>query len=122
MSEKTQVRKTYKYRMYRNDKADKHLFDQINIAGIIWNHCLALQKRYYRLTKQYISQYDLQEHIAKLATDVTQLRPKIRRGASRALLGRWHQNSIFVVLKQTPSKSPPQAGETCKCRGISSLS
>ena len=58
-----QVRRTYKYRMYRHDKRYRHLFDQINIAGMIWNHCLALQKRYYRLTGQYISKYDLQKYV-----------------------------------------------------------
>ena len=62
-----QVNRTYKYRMYRNDKSDKHLFNQIDIAGIIWNHCLALQRRYHDLTDKYISRYKLQKHIAKLA-------------------------------------------------------
>ncbi len=62
----TQVRKTYKYRLYRNDKRDKHLHNAINIAGIIWNHCIALQRHYYRLYGGYISKYRLQKHIAKL--------------------------------------------------------
>ena len=62
----TQIRKTYKYRLYRNDKRDRHLHDAINIAGIIWNHCIALQRRYYRLFGGYISRYRLQKHIAKL--------------------------------------------------------
>ena len=61
------VRRTYKYRMYRNDKRDKHLFEQIDIAGMIWNHCLALQKRYYHLTSKYIARGDMEKHVAKLA-------------------------------------------------------
>lgn len=60
------IRKTFKYRLYRCDKRDKHLHDKINIAGIVWNHCLALQKRYYRLTGGYISKYRMQKHIGKL--------------------------------------------------------
>ncbi|MEM9950434.1 MAG: transposase [Chloroflexota bacterium] len=61
----TQIRKTYKYRLYTS-KRDKHLHRQINIAGLIWNHCIALQRRYYRLFGGYISKFDLQKHIAKL--------------------------------------------------------
>jgi putative transposase len=63
---KTNIRKTYKYRLYRCDKRDKYLHDKINIAGIIWNHCLALQKRYYKLTGKYISKYTMQKHIGQL--------------------------------------------------------
>ncbi|MGB1287306.1 MAG: helix-turn-helix domain-containing protein [Aggregatilineales bacterium] len=61
-----QVRRIYKYRMYDNDKRNQHLFNQIDIAGIIWNHCLALQKRYYRLTGKYISKTALQKYMSKL--------------------------------------------------------
>jgi len=60
------VRKTYKYRLYRNDKRDRHLHDAINISGIIWNHCIALQRRYYRMFGGYISSVRLKKHIAKL--------------------------------------------------------
>ncbi|MEL6310029.1 MAG: helix-turn-helix domain-containing protein, partial [Chloroflexota bacterium] len=48
MTEKVPIRQTYKYRLYRCDKRDKYLHQMIDIAGIIWNRCLALQKRYYR--------------------------------------------------------------------------
>jgi putative transposase len=60
-----EIRRTYKYRLYRS-KRDKHLYDQINIAGIIWNHGVALQRRYYRLTGKYIAAGELKAHIAKL--------------------------------------------------------
>ncbi|MBT9173459.1 MAG: hypothetical protein DDT21_01860 [Syntrophomonadaceae bacterium] len=56
---------TYKYRLYDNDK-NKHLHQAINVSGLIWNHCVALQRRYYKLTGKYISKYDLMKHIAKL--------------------------------------------------------
>ncbi|MCL4256481.1 MAG: helix-turn-helix domain-containing protein, partial [Anaerolineae bacterium] len=49
-----EVRKTYKYRLYRNNKVDGSLHHQINVAGMIWNHALALQRRYYKLTGKYI--------------------------------------------------------------------
>jgi putative transposase len=60
------VRRTYKFRMYRNDKRDGYLHQQINVAGLVWNHALALQRRYYRLTGQYIGPGRLKKHIAKL--------------------------------------------------------
>lgn len=56
---------TYKYRLYSNDK-NKHLHQAIDISGLIWNHCVALQRRYYRLTGKYIHKYDLRNHIARL--------------------------------------------------------
>jgi putative transposase len=47
------VRRTYKYRLYTS-KRDKDLHQQIDVAGIIWNHALAVQKRTYRLTGKNI--------------------------------------------------------------------
>ncbi|MEO0598524.1 MAG: helix-turn-helix domain-containing protein, partial [Chloroflexota bacterium] len=41
MIKKVPIHQTYKYRLYRCDKRDKHLHQMIDIAGIIWNHCLA---------------------------------------------------------------------------------
>ena len=62
----TEVRKTYKYRLYRCDQRDQHLHRQINIAGTVWNHALALQKRYYRLTGKYIDFATMHKHVAHL--------------------------------------------------------
>lgn len=38
----------------------------IDTSAWIWNHCIALQKRYYKLYKKYIDSNKLQKHIAKL--------------------------------------------------------
>lgn len=59
------ITKTYKYKLYRNKK-NKHLHQQIDISGIVFNHCIALHKRYYRRYKKYLNVYALQKHIAKL--------------------------------------------------------
>lgn len=75
----TDVRKTYKFRLYRNDKSDRHLHHQINIAGLIWNHALALQRRVYKLNGERVSLYRMQKHIAKLS------RQSSRYGFWRAL-------------------------------------
>jgi len=59
------VRKSYKYRLYTS-KRDKHLVRQIHAASSIWNHCLALQKRYYRMYGKSLNANRLKGHIAKL--------------------------------------------------------
>ncbi len=66
MQKAVEVHKAYKYRLYRNNKMDGSIHHQINVAGMIWNHALALQKRYYKLTGKYISLHTMQKHIAKL--------------------------------------------------------
>jgi putative transposase len=66
MSDSIEVRKSYKYRLYRCDKKDKKLRHKIFVASTIWNHFIALQRRYYRLTKQYISLTQMNNHVLKL--------------------------------------------------------
>jgi len=60
-----EIRRTYKYRLYTN-KRNRHLHDTINVAGLIWNHCIALQRRYYSLTSKYISLNRLKRHLSTL--------------------------------------------------------
>ena len=89
-----EVRRTYKFRVYRNDKRDGHLHQQINVAGLIWNHALALQRRYYRLTGKYIGLGRIQKHIAKL-------RMKTQRYAFWQVLGSQagQRRALVVVLQ-----------------------
>ncbi len=56
---------TYKYRLHKHKK-NRCLHQQIDIAGVIWNHCIALHKRYYRLTGKFLNKYALMKHVAKL--------------------------------------------------------
>ncbi len=57
--------KTYKFKLYRSKK-NKHLHQQINISGLIYNHCIALHRRYYRLFGTSLHAYALMKHITKL--------------------------------------------------------
>ena len=66
MSNASDVRKTYKYRLYRCDKKDRKLRHMIFVASTIWNHFIALQRRYYRLTGQYLSYETMSKHVLKL--------------------------------------------------------
>jgi len=60
------VRRTYKYRLYRCDKQDKKLRHKLFVASTIWNHFIAVQRRYYRLTGRYISYVVMSQHVLKL--------------------------------------------------------
>ena len=55
---------TYKYKLYQTKKA-KHLDAMLREASFVWNHAIALQKRYYSLFGKYISKYAMQKHYAK---------------------------------------------------------
>src|SRR5579859_2453430 len=61
-----EVRKTYKYRLYRCDKKDRKLRYKIFVASTIWNHFIALQRHYYGLTGKYISYESMSKHVLKL--------------------------------------------------------
>ena len=54
----------YKYKLYRTDRT-KHLDKMLREACFVWNHALALQKRYYRLFKKYIPLGVMQQHQAR---------------------------------------------------------
>ena len=55
---------TYKYKLYRT-KNTKHLDKMLCEACFVWNHALALQKRYYRLYHKYIGIGKMKSHFAK---------------------------------------------------------
>ncbi len=53
---------TYKFKLYKDDDFN-HLHDIINVAGIIYNHCIALHKRYYKDHAKHLDKFRLQKHI-----------------------------------------------------------
>jgi len=57
--------KTFCVKLYKSKK-NWVLYDQITLAGEIYNHCIALHKRYYRLYKKSLNVYALINHITKL--------------------------------------------------------
>ncbi len=56
---------TVKQKLYRT-KRTKHLDKLIGVAAEIYNHCIALQKKYYKVFGKYINKVRLQAHVAKL--------------------------------------------------------
>jgi putative transposase len=57
--------KTLKYKFY-NHKRNRFLKRTINVSGMIYNHCIALHRRYYRMFGKHLNCAKLQSHIAKL--------------------------------------------------------
>src|SRR5919202_199420 len=57
--------KTLKFKLYSH-KRNRYLKQTINAAGVIYNHCLALHRRYYRMWGKHLNCAKLQKHIAKL--------------------------------------------------------
>ena len=60
-----QVRMTYQYKLY-DHKQNRHLDRTIDIAAEIWNHCIALHRRYYRIFGKHLSANRLKVFLAKL--------------------------------------------------------
>lgn len=57
--------KTYQYKLYRS-KRNRHLDKAIDTAASIWNYCIAVHRRYYRLYGKHLSANRLMKHITKL--------------------------------------------------------
>ncbi len=57
--------KTYKYKLY-NRGVTKHLDQILDVSSQIYNHCIALHRRYYRMYGKHLGKYDLQKHLTKL--------------------------------------------------------
>ena len=57
--------KAYQFKLYRH-KRNRHLHSQIGLAAEIYNHCIALHKRYYRLFGKHLNVYALQRHLTRL--------------------------------------------------------
>ena len=71
--------RNWKYKMYTNAKKGR-LDNQLDRFGIVYNHCIALLKKYYDLKKEkneglpegeqdkatYISSYDMKRHLTRI--------------------------------------------------------
>ena len=57
--------RTFCFKLYHSEH-NSVLMKQINIAGLLFNHCIALHKRYYRLFGKFLSANRLKVHLTKL--------------------------------------------------------
>jgi putative transposase len=59
------MRQSFKFQFMRSRRT-KNLDRAIDVAADIWNHSVALHRRYYRLFRKKLKQNQLQKHLAKL--------------------------------------------------------
>lgn len=59
------MKRTYKFKIY-NSKRNRKLERLLYTACSVYNHCIALQKRYYRLFRKNITAFTMSRHLAKL--------------------------------------------------------
>lgn len=59
------MRKTIKFKLYQTKK-NQQLDKLVDISAEIWNHCIALHRKYFKLTGKYINVFALMKHVAKL--------------------------------------------------------
>jgi len=59
------VRQSFQFKLF-GCKRLRHLHRTIDVSAEIWNHAIALHRRYYRLFKKTLPKAKLQAHLAKL--------------------------------------------------------
>ena len=55
------MRKTFQFKLYQSKK-NQVLHDQIDLSAEIYNHCVALHKRYYKMFGKSLNTYQLQKY------------------------------------------------------------
>ena len=102
--------KTFCFKLYHSDR-NNALMRQINITALVYNHCIALHRRYYRLFGKSLSANRLKLHLTKLK--------RTKRFAYFAHLGAQAvqdvaeridraYNLFFANLKRKVRTSPPK--------------
>ena len=56
--------KTFEFKLYRHKRCKK-LHQTVAASASIYNHCIALHKRYYRMYGKHLNSNKLKGHIAK---------------------------------------------------------
>ena len=57
--------KTLKFKLYSN-RGNRELHKTIEGHASVWNHCIALQRRYHAIYKKHIHKFQLSHHVVKL--------------------------------------------------------
>ena len=116
------IRKTYSYKLYVTDRT-KHLDEMIEIARQIWNHFLALQKRYYKIYGKYISANRMKTHLTKLKRlpkyqHWNQLGSQAAQDVIERLDRSYQAFFNWCKTRNGPRKSPPKFRKRWKYRSF----
>ena len=98
---------SYKYNIYHSKKT-KYLDKMFRECCFVWNHALALQRRYYRLFGKYIPVGKMQKHFSKRinrnllhSQTVQEILQRLRKGISE--------------LESKSNSSDSNIGVSCAC-------
>lgn len=96
---------SYKYNIYHSKKT-KYLDKMLRECCFVWNHALALQRRYYKLFGKYISVSKMKKHFAKRIK-----RNLLHSQTVQEILERLDEsyNRFFKKLAKRPPKSDKDA-------------
>lgn len=112
----TKAIKTYKFKLYAA-KRNKKLHRQINAAGLAYNHCIALHKRYWHLYHKSLNKFALQKHLTKLK--------KIERFSYLKEIGSQALQDVtdriefgYQKFFRKENKRPPKFRKVCKTKSF----
>jgi hypothetical protein len=86
---------------------NKHIHRLIDLAGEIYNHCIALHKRYYRMTGKHLNVFMLRKQYYE--TQASEEIPALEKPRFPGRSGRRHQDreklpAFLQVVKNLPSR------------------
>lgn len=110
---------TYKYKLY-NHKRNRHLTKQLQIACNVYNHCIALHKRYFRLYGKHLNIFSLQKHITKLKRRTKKFWNELNSQVIQDITERIDKayKAFFSNLKKGIKTAPPKFKPFRKYRSI----
>lgn len=96
----------YKYKVYsQNRNHQKRLCELLRMAAWIYNHCIALHKRYYRLFHKSLPKPRLQAHIAKMKQRCYKQWELVNSMASQQITDRIYEG--YKRFFERKAKRPP---------------
>lgn len=96
----------YKYKVYsQNRNHQKRLCELLRMAAWIYNHCIALHKRYYRLFHKSLPKPRLQAHIAKMKQRCYKQWELVNSMAAQQITDRIHEG--YKRFFERKAKRPP---------------
>lgn len=116
-----EVIKTYKFKLHKRKK-NKNLHDLTNLSGIIWNHCIALHKRYYSIYGKSLNKFQLEKHINKISKLDKFSHFRLVANATRSdIINRIDKSykQFFRDLKKRKRTSPPKFQKVKKYKSFS---
>jgi putative transposase len=101
--------RSYKYKLYNNSDKNDVLQKDIELYSEVYNHCVALYNRFYKIYKKNINKYALQKHITKIKGRFKGLWMQLGSQAIQDITDRLDKSYklFFGNLKRKVRTSPP---------------